>query len=136
MTDTERKRIFSRNLLDVLNKTRKTQIQVATAIGVSQQTFNTWCRGIALPRMGKIQLLADYFNIDMADLIEEKPTTLTPPPAAGSTLSKDREELLCKYDSLNDEGKAKVLDYTSDLVAGGRYEKVSDEQNTVSGTGA
>lgn len=136
MTDTERKRIFSRNLLDVLNKTRKTQIQVATAIGVSQQTFNTWCRGIALPRMGKIQLLADYFNIDMADLIEEKPTTPTSPPAAGSTLSKDQEELLCKYDSLNDEGKAKVLDYTSDLVAGGRYEKVSDEQSTVSGTGA
>lgn len=136
MTDTERKRIFSRNLLDVLNKTRKTQIQVATAIGVSQQTFNTWCRGIALPRMGKIQLLADYFNIDMADLIEEKPTTPTPTPAAGPTLSKDQEELLCKYDSLNDKGKAKVLDYTSDLVAGGRYEKVSDEQSTVSGTGA
>lgn len=45
------------------------------------------------------------------------------PPAAGSTLSKDQEELLCKYDSLNDEGKAKVLDYTSDLVAGGRYFK-------------
>lgn len=127
MTDTERKRIFSRNLLDVLNKTRKTQIQVATAIGVSQQTFNTWCRGIALPRMGKIQLLADYFNIDMADLIEEKPTTPTSPPASGSTLSKDQEELLCKYDSLNDEGKAKVLDYASDLVDSGKYDDYKEE---------
>ena len=127
MTDTERKRIFSRNLLDVLNKTRKTQIQVATAIGVSQQTFNTWCRGIALPRMGKIQLLADYFNIDMADLIEEKPTTPTPTPAAGSPLSKDQEELLCKYDSLNDEGKAKVLDYASDLVDSGKYDDYKEE---------
>ena len=117
MTDTERKRIFSRNLLDVLNKTRKTQIQVATAIGVSQQTFNTWCRGIALPRMGKIQLLADYFNIDMADLIEEKPTTPTSPPAAGSTLSKDQEELLCKYESLNDEGKAKLIERADELIS-------------------
>lgn len=115
MTDTERKRIFSRNLLDVLNRTRKTQIQVATAIGVSQQTFNTWCRGIALPRMGKIQLLADYFNIDMADLIEEKPTT--PTPAAGSTLSQDQEELLCKYESLNDEGKAKLIERADELIS-------------------
>lgn len=72
MTDTERKRIFSTNLLNKLNKSGKLQIEVAHAIGVSQQTFNTWCRGVALPRMGKIQLLADYFNVDMADLIEER----------------------------------------------------------------
>ena len=44
---------------------------MADAIGVSPQTFNTWCQGIALPRMGKVQLLADYFHISKSDLLEE-----------------------------------------------------------------
>ena len=49
----------------------KTQKEVAEAINVSPQTFNTWCQGIALPRMGKVQLLSDYFHISKSDLLEE-----------------------------------------------------------------
>lgn len=72
MTDIEQKKIFSKNLNLLLSQHNKTQKEVADAISVSPQTFNTWCQGIALPRMGKVQRLADYFNIEKADLIEEK----------------------------------------------------------------
>lgn len=72
MADEEQKKIFSRNLNNYLSLNNKTQKEVADAIGVSPQTFNTWCQGIALPRMGKVQLLADYFNIGKTDLIDEK----------------------------------------------------------------
>ena len=65
------KKIFSRNLLRYLSLNNKSQKEVADAIGVSPQTFNTWCQGIALPRMGKVQLLADYFHISKSDLLEE-----------------------------------------------------------------
>ena len=65
------KKIFSRNLLRYLSLNNKSQKEVADAIGVSPQTFNTWCQGIALPRMGKVQLLADYFHIIKSDLLEE-----------------------------------------------------------------
>ena len=68
---TDQTRIFSTNLNRYLNESHKTQIEVANAIGVSQQTFNTWSRGIALPRMDKIQKLADYFGIGKNDLIDE-----------------------------------------------------------------
>ncbi|MCH5261632.1 MAG: helix-turn-helix domain-containing protein [Lachnospiraceae bacterium] len=51
----------------------KTQREIAQAIDVSPQTFNTWCQGIAIPRMGKVQRLADYFNIGKSDLIDDKP---------------------------------------------------------------
>ena len=71
MTDKKQTYVFQQNLLGYLKKYDKTQLEVATAIGVSHQTFSTWCRGIALPRMGKIQLLADYFHINKSDLIEE-----------------------------------------------------------------
>ena len=72
MTDDEQKKIFQKNLLKYLNQSNKKQNEVAKAIGVSPQTFNTWCQGIAIPRMGKIQLLADYFHIGKSDLVENK----------------------------------------------------------------
>ena len=72
MSDTEQKLIFSRNLNKFLSQNNKTQKEVADSIGVSPQTFNTWCQGIALPRMGKVQLLADYFGIEKSDLIDDK----------------------------------------------------------------
>ena len=55
----------------------KTQKEVADAISVSPQTFNTWCQGIALPRMGKVQKLADYFHIEKSDLIDERNETIS-----------------------------------------------------------
>lgn len=75
MSEIEQKRIFQRNLLKYISASAKTQREIAEAIGVSPQTFNTWCQGIALPRMGKVQLLADYFHINKSDLIEEHEET-------------------------------------------------------------
>lgn len=75
MADEEQKRIFSKNLNKYLSLFNKTQKEVADAIDVSPQTFNTWCQGIALPRMGKVQRLADYFGVGKTDLIDEKSET-------------------------------------------------------------
>lgn len=85
MTDKKQTYVFQQNLLGYLKKYDKTQLEVATAIGVSHQTFSTWCRGIALPRMGKIQLLADYFHINKSDLIEEHDPAADQDPAASFT---------------------------------------------------
>ena len=71
MSEREEKKIFTENLNKYLKLYDKTQLEVANAIGVSPQTFNTWVKGIAIPRMGKIQRLADYFHIKKSDLIEE-----------------------------------------------------------------
>lgn len=71
MSEDKQRRIFSRNLLRYVEKSEKTQKEIADAIGVSPQTFNTWCQGIALPRMGKVQALADYFHINKSDLIDD-----------------------------------------------------------------
>ena len=72
MSDEQQKIIFATNLKHFIDKSEKTQKEVATAIGVSPQTLNTWLQRIALPRMGKIQLLADYFGISKTDLLDPK----------------------------------------------------------------
>ena len=72
MSEDRQKTIFSKNLNSYIDASGKTQLEIAKSIGVSPQTFNTWCKGIAIPRMGKVQSLADYFRINKSDLIEEK----------------------------------------------------------------
>ena len=72
MSDDVQKKIFTKNLNSYIEQRGKTQLEIAKSIGVSPQTFNTWCKGIAIPRMGKVQALADYFHINKSDLIEEK----------------------------------------------------------------
>lgn len=72
MIEDRQKIIFSKNLNSYIELSGKTQLEIAKSIGVSPQTFNTWCKGIAIPRMGKVQALADYFHIAKSDLIDEK----------------------------------------------------------------
>lgn len=74
MPDNKQQHIFTSNLNRYLEQSNKSQKEVADKIGVSPQTFNTWCKGIAIPRMGKIQALADYFRINKSDLIDEHTT--------------------------------------------------------------
>lgn len=78
MSEDKQKDIFSKNLNSYIENSGKTQLEIAKSIGVSPQTFNTWCKGIAIPRMGKVQALADYFHINKSDLIEEKTDSSQP----------------------------------------------------------
>lgn len=82
MSEDKQKDIFSKNLNSYIENSGKTQLEIAKSIGVSPQTFNTWCKGIAIPRMGKVQALADYFHINKSDLIEEKTDSSQPPTLA------------------------------------------------------
>ena len=66
------KRILARNINRYLSLYNKNQKEVADAIKVSPQTFNTWAQAKAYPRAGKIQSLADYFGIAKTDLIDDK----------------------------------------------------------------
>ena len=70
--DEKQQLIFSENLNRLVRDSGKTQKEIAEKIGVSPQTFNTWCQGIAIPRMGKIQALADYFGVGKSALLDER----------------------------------------------------------------
>lgn len=48
-----------------------TQMDIARICGVTDGAVSTWERGIADPRMGALQKLADYFGIKISELIED-----------------------------------------------------------------
>ena len=107
MSDELQKRIFSENLKRLMEEQNLTQADVAKSIGVSPQTFNTWVRGIALPRMGKIQRLADYFRVDKSDLLEDTANnkkTYYSDPEVGKIVNevKDRPDLRVLLDASRD----------------------------------
>ena len=104
MSDSEQKFVFQTNLNRLLQQRGKSQREVAEAIGVSPQTFNTWCQGIALPRMGKIQLLADYFGILKSQLVDEQPNA-----SDALLLSPVEREIILKYRVLSDDAKDMLL---------------------------
>lgn len=71
MTEEEQKRIFAKNLNFYIANSGKQQKEVASDLGISPTTFNTWCVGKIMPRMGKVQAIADYFGIGKSDLIDD-----------------------------------------------------------------
>lgn len=113
MTDQEQRDVFSKNLNALLLKNNNTQLEVAEAIDVSPQTFNTWCKGKALPRMGKVQKLADYFGVNKSELID-------PPSEDGSQsnqqLSDLQQKILEAYDKLPDSKKIALYEFVKSLI--------------------
>ena len=65
--------IIRKNLLELIADNNTTQHDVAVAIKVSPQTFNNWCKGKSIPRMNRIQALADYFGVPKSAIIDPKP---------------------------------------------------------------
>ena len=81
------KKLFSERLGALIRSHGVQQNILADAIGVSESTVGKWLLEKALPRMGAIQKLADYFNVPKSYfLIEEQPQskdTPTPPRKKG-----------------------------------------------------
>lgn len=72
MAEDEYKRIFSENLKYYMELKGKNQIDIMNDLNISSSTVSNWCTGQKLPRMDKIQMLADYLGIKKSDLIEKR----------------------------------------------------------------
>lgn len=48
------------------------QLELAKALGVSDKAISAWEKDTRIPRMGAIQKIADFFNIQKSYLIEEE----------------------------------------------------------------
>lgn len=72
MNDLGNKKVFAKNLAYYIERSGKTQKELADMLGVATSTFNNWVKAQKYPRIDKIEMLANYFGILKSDLIEEK----------------------------------------------------------------
>ena len=93
-----------------------TQDELAKYLGISKSTISMYENGNREPDFETLEIIADFFNVDMNFLLGKSNNTTR-------ILDKKQHDLLIMFDQLNDEGQDKVCEYTSDLVASGRYIK-------------
>ena len=74
----ENKEIFANNLSFYMEQKGVDRNTLCADLDLKYTTVRDWLKGITYPRIGKIELLANYFNINKSDLIENKISTAQP----------------------------------------------------------
>ena len=105
MSNIGNKVTLAKNLTYYLSICGKEQKEVAEDIGVAASTFNEWVKGKKYPRIDKIELLANYFNIKKSDLIEDKTT-----PPNELNITEGEQMLLNLFRMLPDEAQKMYLE--------------------------
>ena len=60
--------IFPKRLVYYMTVNGKTRNDLVRDLGLKYSTVRDWEKGITIPRMGKVELLANYFNCKKSDL--------------------------------------------------------------------
>ena len=105
----ENKEIFANNLSFYMEQKGVDRNTLCADLDLKYTTVRDWLKGITYPRIGKIELLANYFNINKSDLIENKISTAQP---SDSLL----EEITNTARKLSVENKKIVLRTSEDLL--------------------
>lgn len=78
MSEAESKQIFQAKFNALLQDKAVTQKEIAHICGVSTSTVSTWSQGQNMPRMDKIEKLANYFGLPKSYFIEKDSPTPEP----------------------------------------------------------
>lgn len=98
--------IFTNNLLHYVELSGKQQKEIAKDISIPIQTFNGWCNGVSIPKMDKIQIIADYFHIPKSSLLEK---------ADKNQLSDEEMQLLEGYRKISEPQKELINKLLNEL---------------------
>ena len=126
MSDDKYKQIFSQNLRYYMSLNNKEQIDLINDLGFNKSAVSTWCNGTRLPRMDKVNMLAEYFNINRSDLIEERVQPIVDTSSQIYCETDSESKLVLSYRELNDSNKQKCTAYTKTLLA---TQQMEDEVN-------
>ncbi|VJD21702.1 cI repressor [Streptococcus pneumoniae] len=105
----ENKEIFANNLSFYMEQKGVDRNTLCADLDLKYTTVRDWLKGITYPRIGKIELLANYFNINKSDLIENKIFTVQP---SDSLL----EKITNTARKLNTDNKKIVLRTSEELL--------------------
>ena len=105
----ENKEIFANNLSFYMEQKGVDRNTLCADLDLKYTTVRDWLKGITYPRIGKIELLANYFKINKSDLIENKTAT-------AQTSDFLLEEITNTARKLSPENKKIVLRTSEDLL--------------------
>lgn len=112
MTNIGNKEIFARNLNYYVERSGKSQKDLAAIVGVAPSTFNDWAKAKKYPRIDKIEILANIFRIQKSDLIEDKGK----PTVIDDGLSENMRKLIEFAKTVPEDKAALVLQVMRSIV--------------------
>ena len=68
---------IAENIIKIRERYGLTQAELGSIAGVTDRAVSSWEKGIAEPRMGAIQRIADHFGITKSSIIEDEELTNT-----------------------------------------------------------
>lgn len=71
MEESNARKIFGKNLTDILYEKRISQKDLGKYMKVSSATTSDWCSGKKMPRIDKLTSIANFLHVSMSDLVEE-----------------------------------------------------------------
>lgn len=66
------KELMARNIKRFMDEKGVNATDVCKALGFKHNTFSDWINAKAYPRIDKIEMMANYFGVTKADLVEDK----------------------------------------------------------------
>ena len=72
MSDLGNKAVMAENIKYYMNLHNKTRAEVCKDLGFAYSTFSEWLNAKKYPRIDKIEMMANYFHISKADLVERQ----------------------------------------------------------------
>lgn len=72
MSDLGNKEIMAQNIQRLMEKHGKDRNDICRDLGFKYTTFTDWINGNTYPRIDKIELMANYFNVSKSDLVEAR----------------------------------------------------------------
>lgn len=111
------KEIMAKNIKYYMSLSNVSQTELCNTLGIKMPTFSDWIHAKTYPRIDKIELMANYFGITKADLVEEHTNKDT------VTIQKNSYEnkLISEIQNLNDNGKIKLIDTAREMACNPLY---------------
>lgn len=122
MVSDEMRKKFKTNLKKIMALKGKNQSDIVKALNFKQSTVSDWLNGKKYPRMDKVQMLANYLNVDIIELVDNQSND-------SITFTNTEKALIKNYRQLNEQNQQAVTTMINSLLA---VENSTFEKDSVS----
>lgn len=114
------KKLFSQRLTSIMQERNINQVELSKVLDVSESTVGKWILCKAMPRMGIIQKLSDYFNVGKSYFLEDShsPTEgyyTDPEVAEMANKLKNNPDMRILFDAAEDMSKDDI-EFVVDMI--------------------
>lgn len=118
MAATEYGKIIAKSIKRIAYEHEKTQADISRDLHIRQSTVSSWMTGNRVPRMDKIDMLCNYFNVSRAEIMEEEPK------ARREMVTEDEQEILRLFRLLTASGRAEAIERIQEMTDSPKWGRV------------